>query len=50
MSSICLSFHVHQPFVLRRYSVFDSDEHYFDIACRAIPKLIAYRAKKAYSL
>ena len=30
MSSICLSFHVHQPFVLRRYSVFDSDEHYFD--------------------
>jgi alpha-amylase len=30
MSSICLSIHVHQPFVLRHYSVFDSDRKYFD--------------------
>jgi alpha-amylase len=30
MSSICLCLHLHQPFVLRHYSVFDTDIHYFD--------------------
>jgi len=32
MSSICLYFQVHQPFRLRRYSVFDSGSQYFDDA------------------
>ena len=30
MASVCLYFQVHQPFSLRRYSVFDTDRHYFD--------------------
>lgn len=30
MASVCLYFQVHQPFRLRRYSVFDTDHHYFD--------------------
>jgi alpha-amylase len=30
MASVCLYFQVHQPFRLRRYSVFDSDPFYFD--------------------
>jgi len=30
MPSVCLYFQVHQPFRLRRYSVFDTDRHYFD--------------------
>lgn len=30
MASICFYFQVHQPFRLRRYSVFDTDSHYFD--------------------
>src|SRR5438067_3056401 len=30
MASVCLYFQVHQPFRLRRYSVFDTDRHYFD--------------------
>lgn len=30
MASVCLYFQVHQPFRLRRYSVFDSDPHYYD--------------------
>jgi alpha-amylase len=30
MASICFYFQVHQPFRLRRYSVFDTDRHYFD--------------------
>src|SRR5436305_13129340 len=30
MASVCFYFQVHQPFRLRRYSVFDSDRHYFD--------------------
>ena len=28
--SVCFYFQVHQPFRLRRYSVFDTDRHYFD--------------------
>jgi alpha-amylase len=30
MASVCFYFQVHQPYRLRRYSVFDSDAHYFD--------------------
>jgi alpha-amylase len=30
MPLVCLYFQVHQPFRLRRYSVFDSDPYYFD--------------------
>jgi alpha-amylase len=30
MASVCLYFQVHQPLRLRRYSVFDTDRHYFD--------------------
>ncbi len=30
MPSICFYFQVHQPFRLRRYSVFDADSNYFD--------------------
>ena len=30
MASVCFYFQVHQPFRLRRYSVFDSDTNYFD--------------------
>ena len=32
MASVCLYFQVHQPFRLRRYSVFDDDPFYFDNA------------------
>ncbi|MCG3128503.1 MAG: hypothetical protein CHACPFDD_03392 [Phycisphaerae bacterium] len=30
MASVCFYFQVHQPFRLRRYSVFDTSPHYFD--------------------
>ena len=30
MASVVFYFQVHQPFRLRRYSIFDSDSHYFD--------------------
>jgi alpha-amylase len=30
MASVCFYFQVHQPSRLRRYSVFDTDRHYFD--------------------
>jgi len=33
--SICFYFQVHQPFRLRRYSVFDTDHHYLDDAKNA---------------
>lgn len=32
MASVCLYFQVHQPYRLRRYSVFDGDIHYLDDA------------------
>lgn len=32
MPSVCFYFQVHQPHRLRRYSVFDTDRHYFDDA------------------
>lgn len=30
MPSVCLYLQLHQPYRLRRYSVFDTDRHYFD--------------------
>ena len=30
MASVCFYFQIHQPYRLRRYSVFDTDQHYFD--------------------
>jgi alpha-amylase len=30
MASVCFYFQVHQPLRLRRYSIFDTDTHYFD--------------------
>ena len=30
MASVCFYFQLHQPYRLRRYSVFDTDRHYFD--------------------
>ena len=30
MPSVCVYFQVHQPYRLRRYSIFDANEHYFD--------------------
>lgn len=35
MASVCFYFQIHQPFRLRRYSVFDTDRHYFDEAKNA---------------
>src|SRR5688572_10130076 len=35
MASVCFYFQVHQPYRLRRYSVFDTDRHYFDDAKNA---------------
>ncbi len=32
MASVCFYFQLHQPFRLRRYSVFDADQNYFDDA------------------
>lgn len=33
MASVCFYFQVHQPWRLRRYSVFDQDDRYFDEQC-----------------
>jgi alpha-amylase len=42
MASVCFYFQVHQPFRLRRYSVFDQDPFYFDNeANRAILEKVA---------
>ena len=30
MASVCFYFQVHQPYRLRRYTIFDSDTDYFD--------------------
>lgn len=35
MASVVFYFQVHQPFRLRRYSVFDTDRHYFDESSNA---------------
>ena len=36
MPSVCLYFQIHQPFRLRKYTVFDSDPHYFDNTMNAM--------------
>lgn len=46
MASVCFYFQVHQPFRLRRYSVFDTDRHYFDDAGNA--ELCRKIARKCY--
>jgi alpha-amylase len=44
MPAVCLYFQLHQPYRLRRYSVFDTDRHYFDDFKNAeLLRLIAHR-------
>lgn len=44
MASVCFYFQVHQPYRLRRYSVFDNDPHYFDEAAnRGILQKVAHK-------
>src|SRR5580698_5122749 len=46
MASVCFYFQVHQPVRLRRYSVFDTDRHYFDDHKNA--EIIRKVAQKCY--
>jgi alpha-amylase len=46
MPSVCFYFQVHQPFRLRRYSVFDTDRNYFDDLKN--PELTKKVAEKCY--
>src|SRR5690606_22931993 len=46
MPSVCFYFQVHQPHRLRRYSVFDTDRHYFDETRNG--ELIRKVAQKCY--
>ena len=46
MATVCMYFQVHQPFRLRRYSVFDTNSLYFDETVNA--KLCRKIAKKCY--
>lgn len=46
MASVCFYFQVHQPFRLRRYSVFDVDHRYFDDAHNA--EICRKVARKCY--
>jgi alpha-amylase len=46
MPSVCFYFQVHQPFRLRRYSVFDTDSNYFDDAKNA--EILRKVAHKCY--
>ncbi len=46
MASVCFYFQVHQPFRLRRYSVFDIDQYYFDDAKNA--EILRKVAEKCY--
>lgn len=46
MPAVCLYFQVHQPHRLRRYSVFDTDERYFDDAKNA--EIVRKVAEKCY--
>jgi alpha-amylase len=46
MASVCFYFQIHQPFRLRRYSVFDTDRHYFDDTKNA--EIIRKIALKSY--
>ena len=44
MACVCIYFQLHQPYRLRRYSVFDTDRHYFDELQNAeICRKVAYR-------
>jgi len=44
MASVCFYFHVHQPYRLRRYSVFDSESNYFwDYKNREILHKVAHK-------
>ena len=54
MASVCFYFQVHQPFRLRRYSVFDTDRHYFDQyknaeLCRKIAEKCYLPANKVFA-
>jgi len=46
MPTLCLYLQIHQPFRLRRYSVFDGDPHYFDDAMNA--QLVRRIAERCY--
>ncbi len=46
MASVCLYFQFHQPMRLRRYSVFDTDTHYFDTYRNA--ELLRQVAERCY--
>lgn len=46
MPSVCLYLQIHQPFRLRKYTVFDSDPHYFDDGLNA--QIVRRVAEKCY--
>jgi alpha-amylase len=46
MPAVCLYFQIHQPFRLRKYTVFDSDPRYFDDATNA--QLVRRIAERCY--
>jgi alpha-amylase len=46
MPAVCLYFQIHQPFRLRKYTVFDSDSNYFDTGMNA--QLVRRIAEKCY--
>jgi alpha-amylase len=46
MPAVCLYFQIHQPFRLRKYTVFDSDTRYFDGAMNA--QLVRRIAERCY--
>ncbi len=46
MPSVCFYFQIHQPFRLRKYTVFDSDPNYFDNAMNA--QLVRRIAERCY--
>jgi len=46
MASVCLYFHIHQPYRLRNYTIFDQDSNYFDDTKNA--EICRKVAKKCY--
>jgi len=51
MASVCFYFQVHQPYRLRRYSIFDTDNNYFDEykngqICRKVARKCYLRANR----
>jgi alpha-amylase len=46
MPSVCLYFQIHQPFRLRKYTIFDGDSNYFDNAMNA--QLVRRIAERCY--